>query len=159
MDYLEGNSVTKLLSQYQQKKGCLPVEQALSIILPILEALEVIHEQQIYHRDISSQNIILTEGKPVLIDFGAARHVIGEHSRTLDLVLKHGYSPLEQYSGKGKIGPWTDIYACGALLYQLLTGILPPAATDRFCEDTLQPLLTIKGLTISPTLNQAVMGA
>jgi tetratricopeptide (TPR) repeat protein len=83
---------------------------------------------------------MLTNGTPILIDFGAARHVIGEHSHTLDLVLKHGYSPIEQYSGRGKIGAWTDIYACGALLYLLLTGSLPPAATDRLSEEQLLPL-------------------
>ena len=156
MDYLEGLSPENRLNQ---AGGHLPVEQALAIILPLLDALALIHAQHIYHRDISIQNIrILNTGTPILIDFGAARHIVGEHSHSLDLVLKHGYSPLEQYSGKGKIGPWTDIYACGALLYLMITGILPPAATDRSCEDSLVAPMML-GVEISTLVNEAIMQA
>lgn len=155
MDYLDGHSPTAILNQ---AGGRLPVNTALAIVLPILEALEQVHAQDIYHLDVSLQNIrILTNGVPILIDFGAARHIMGEHSRSLELILKHGYSPIEQYSGKGKIGPWTDIYACGALLYLLLSGTLPPPATDRLGEDTLVPLSKI--LDISQALNEAILRA
>jgi len=154
MDYLEGASPMDILNQ---TSGRLSVDEALAIILPVLDALTEVHAQHIYHRDISSQNIrILKTGVPILVDFGAARHVVGEQSRSLDLVLKHGYSPLEQYSGKGKIGPWTDIYACGALLYLMMTGELPPAATDRVGEDNLIAP-TQRGVEISPMLNDAIM--
>lgn len=156
MDYLESLSLVDILNQAE---GRLPVNEALAIVLPILDALSEVHAQHIYHRDISIQNIRLsTSGIPILIDFGAARHIVGEHSRTLDLVLKHGYSPLEQYSGKGRIGPWTDIYACGALLYLMITGVLPAAATDRFCEDNIIAPIAC-GVTISPTVNDAIMQA
>jgi serine/threonine protein kinase/tetratricopeptide (TPR) repeat protein len=156
MDYLEGLSPVEILNQ---AGGRLPVDEALAIILPILDALAEIHAQHIYHRDISLQNIrILKSGVPILVDFGAARHIVGEQSHTLDLVLKHGYSPLEQYSGKGKMGPWTDIYACGASLYLLITGTLPPAATDRFCEDSLIAP-TSRRVEIETTVNDAIMRA
>ncbi|MDM8557775.1 protein kinase [Candidatus Parabeggiatoa sp. HSG14] len=156
MDYLEGYSLVDILNQ---TGGHLPVDDALTIVLPILDALTEVHAKQIYHRDISSQNIfILKSNIPILIDFGAARHVVGEHSRSLDLVLKHGYSPLEQYSGKGKIGPWTDIYACGALLYLMMTGLLPPAATDRFFEDNLVAPID-RNSAISSIINNAIMQA
>lgn len=156
MDYLAGTHLATMLSQGNNR---LPIEAALNMILPILDALAQVHAQHIYHRDISLQNIlILPTGEPILIDFGAARHIVGEYTRSLDLVLKHGYSPLEQYSGKGKIGPWTDIYACGALLYLLITGQLPPAATDRFGgERLIAP--TELGIAISPSLNEAIMHA
>lgn len=155
MDYLEGHSPVTILNQ---AGGHLPVNAALAIILPILEALDQIHAHHIYHLDISLQNIrILTNGEPILIDFGAARHIMGEHSRSLELILKHGYSPIEQYSGKGNIGPWTDIYACGALLYLLLSGTLPPPATDRLSEDTLIPLSERE--EIAPALNDAILRA
>lgn len=135
MDYLEGQSLIDIL---MESNGRLTINQTLDIMLPILDALSIVHAEHIYHRDISPHNIfILTDGTPILIDFGAARHIVGENSRSLDLVLKHGYSPIEQYSGKGKIGAWTDIYACGALMYVMLVGNLPPAATDRFYEDSL----------------------
>jgi serine/threonine protein kinase len=156
MDYLEGLNPIDFLNK---AGGQLSIDEALTIILPILDALAEIHAQKIYHRDISLQNIrILNTGIPVLIDFGAARYIVGEQSHSLDLVLKHGYSPLEQYSGKGKIGPWTDIYACGALLYLMITGTLPPAATDRFCEDNLTAPIAM-GIEIATTTNDAIMRA
>ena len=156
MDYLAGTHLAAILSQ---SNNHLSIEAALQIVLPILDALAQVHAQHIYHRDISAQNIlILPTGEPILIDFGAARHIVGEYTRSLDLVLKHGYSPLEQYSGKGKIGPWTDIYACGALLYLLITGHLPPAATDRFGgEHLIAP--TELGIALSPNINAAIMHA
>jgi len=156
MDYLAGTHLAAMLSQGNNR---LSIESALNMVLPILDALAQVHAQHIYHRDISLQNIlILPTGEPILIDFGAARHIVGEYTRSLDLVLKHGYSPLEQYSGKGKIGPWTDIYACGALLYLLITGQLPPAATDRFGgERLIAP--TELGIAISPSINEAIMHA
>lgn len=154
MDYLAGTHLAAMLSQGNNR---LPIEAALNIVLPILDALAQVHAQHIYHRDISLQNIlILPTGEPILIDFGAARHIVGEYTRSLDLVLKHGYSPLEQYSGKGKIGPWTDIYACGALLYLLITGQLPPAATDRFGGERLIAPIEL-GIAISPSINEAIM--
>jgi serine/threonine protein kinase len=156
MDYLEGLNPIDFINK---AGGRLPINEALAIISPILDALAAIHAQNIYHRDISLQNIrILNTGIPILIDFGAARHIVGEQSHTLDLVLKHGYSPLEQYSGKGKIGPWTDIYACGALLYLMMTGTLPSAATDRFCQDNIITPIEM-GIDISPTVNDAIMQA
>lgn len=156
MDYLEGFSLVDILNR---AGGRLTIDETLTIVLPILDALIASHAEHIYHRDISLQNVrVLTSGVPILIDFGAARHIVGEQSRTLDLVLKHGYSPLEQYSGRGKIGPWTDIYASGALLYLLITGILPPAATDRFCEDNLKAPVE-RGVAISMTVNNAIMRA
>ncbi len=156
MDYLEGNNAEAIVNQADQ---LMAVESALAIVLPILEALHTIHQQHLYHRDISLQNIrILTDGTPVLIDFGAARHIVGTQSHSLDLVLKQGYSPLEQYSGKGKIGPWTDIYACSAVLYTLLTGQLPPPSPDRFCGDSLIPLSTLRP-EIPENIQKAVMQA
>jgi len=157
MEYLEGDNLMAILNQ---TGGRLPVPTALAIVLPILDALMEIHANRVYHLDISIQNIILLKtGVPILIDFGAARHIIGEYSHNLELVLKPGYSPLEQYSGKGKIGPWSDIYACGALLYLLITGHLPPGATDRFSKDTLLAPREMTGLDIPHSVNQAIIQA
>ncbi len=155
MEYLQGQTLSEILNRSNQT---FTVEQALTIMFPLLDALQTVHDQHVYHRDISAHNVfILEDSTPILIDFGAARHIIGEYSQSLDLVLKHGYSPLEQYSGKGKIGPWTDIYACGALLYLLMTGKLPSAATDRYAEDFLVP--PNSKLLISESLNQAILQA
>lgn len=157
MEYLDGDSPLDILNQ---AGGKLSETQMLAIVFPLLDALTEIHAHSIFHRDISVQNVrILKTGEPVLIDFGAARHVVGEGSHSLDLVLKHGYSPLEQYSGKGKIGAWTDIYACGALMYLLVTGQLPPAATDRYGEDSLIAPKDIQEVEISTVTNDVIMRA
>ncbi|MBF0564689.1 MAG: protein kinase [Nitrospirae bacterium] len=155
MDYIEGETLAAYLKNHQ---GKLSVEDALAILFPIMDALQEVHAHGIYHRDISSQNIYLVKNTtPILIDFGAARHVVGEQSRSLDVVLKPGYSPLEQYSSKGRIGSWTDVYACGAMLYLMITGILPPPATNRVYMDELQQPSGIEGLDVSAQLNNAIL--
>jgi len=114
MQYVKGPSLSTLM---KERGGHMEWKEVCSFMLPILDALEMIHKKNIFHRDISLQNILLLDGKvPVLIDFGASRVVAGEQSRSIDIVLKPGYSPLEQFAAKGKIGPWTDIYAVGACM-------------------------------------------
>jgi len=155
MDYLEGEPVSKLLVK---RGGRLSLRESFSILFPILEALSEVHKMEIYHRDISPQNIIVTTNNvPVLIDFGAARQIVGEQSYSLDVVLKHGYSPLEQYTSKGKIGPWSDVYACGATLYCMITGKLPPPAIERVYNDELVQPCDIEGLNISEELNDTIL--
>lgn len=137
MDFLEGDDLAAFL---KKKGGKIPLGDAQQIVFPLLDALKEVHSKKLYHRDISPQNIIFTpDTGPVLIDFGAARYVVDEQSRSLDIVVKPGYSPLEQYSSAGKIGAWTDVYACGATLYQMITGEIPPPALDRLGKDDLQP--------------------
>ncbi|MCP4353242.1 MAG: protein kinase [Desulfobacterales bacterium] len=156
MDFLEGKNLSKFL---KERGSPFPVKKAVNILLPILDALKDVHSIDIYHRDISPQNIVITtDGVPILIDFGAARHVVGEKSKSLDLILKPGYSPFEAYTIKGEIGSWTDVYGCGATLYFMITGKAPPPALDRVFKDELVQLSDIKGLEeISPELNNAVL--
>ena len=112
-----------------------------SLLRTMLDALQYLHSNNIYHRDVKPGNILLTEdGTPVLIDFGTARAIISERSATL--VGSPGYSPIEQMRAKGKRGPWTDIYSLGATCYRLITGECTPLAFDRVDEeeDPLRPL-------------------
>lgn len=157
MDYLEGMPLSGLVVK---RGGSLPLRETFLILFPILEALGEVHKMGIYHRDISPQNIIITTNNiPVLIDFGAARQIIGEQSYSLDVVLKHGYSPLEQYTSRGKIGPWSDVYACGATLYYMITGKVPPPSVDRIEKDELIPPSQISGLRISEEIDDALLTA
>jgi len=99
-----------------------------------------VHGAGFMHRDIKPGNIIITaKGAPVLVDFGAARQEVGGKSRSITRVVTPGYAPIEQYSMRGKQGPWTDIYALGAVAYRAITGDAPPDATERVRGDDMPP--------------------
>ena len=129
MDFEEGQTLTELIDQ---QGGKLDLELLKSIIIPITDGLKVAHKANIIHRDIKPDNIyVRSSGSPMLIDFGAARTATSEKSKSLTVVLSEGYAPFEQYSERAALGPSTDIYALGAVIYRALTGIKSPSATDR----------------------------
>ena len=145
MDFIEGETLLKKL----QKNGPMDFDSCVKLMTPIMQALEEVHEHGIIHRDISPDNIMVRpDGKLILLDLGAAKDLDIQGNdgsvQSSQMVAKHGFSPIEQYSKSGKVGPWTDIYAMAATIYYCCTGILPPPATDRTIDDTLacQPLLT-----------------
>ncbi len=112
-------------------------------LVPLLDALERLHVEGVYHRDIAPDNILIEpDGHPVLLDFGAARRVISDKTQSLTAILKPAYAPIEQYaeSGSVKQGPWTDLYALGATLHYMLTGQPPAPATSRAVMDDHTPL-------------------
>lgn len=108
------------------------------LLAPLLDALELIHGQDCLHRDIAPDNILLVEGRPVLLDFGAARRVIGDMTQALTVMLKPGYAPVEQYAEMPGIrqGPWTDLYALGSVVHFLITGQAPPPSVGRMMRDS-----------------------
>lgn len=130
MDYCRGLSLAQFVSQ--NNEGALPEETAIAVILPILDALKELHKNDYIHRDLKPQNIYLTEsGRPILLDFGAARQSMSEKSQSLSVILSEGYAPLEQYQRNGRQGPWTDVYGIVATFYNLITSKVPPSALDR----------------------------
>lgn len=114
------------------------------LLAPLTEALLVIHAERCYHRDIAPDNVILLAGtgKPLLLDFGAARRVIGDMTQGLTVILKSGYAPVEQYAEIPgmKQGSWTDVYALAAVVYWAITGNTPPASVGRMMSDSFVPL-------------------
>ena len=116
----------------------------LTLLGPLTEALLVIHAEHCYHRDIAPDNVILLANgsKPLLLDFGAARRVIGDMTQALTVILKAGYAPVEQYAEIPgmKQGPWTDVYALAAVVYWAITGKTPPASVGRMLSDSFVPL-------------------
>ncbi|MGV3654389.1 MAG: protein kinase domain-containing protein [Noviherbaspirillum sp.] len=108
----------------------------------LLGAVETIHRVQCYHRDIAPDNILLLkDGRPLLLDFGAARRVIGDLTQGPTVILKPGYAPIEQYAEIPGLrqGPWTDVYAIAAVAYFLMTGKTPPPAVARIVNDEMVP--------------------
>lgn len=114
-----------------------------AMIEPVLGALELIHHADVYHRDIAPDNILWCEdGRPVLLDFGAARHVLADRTQTLTAILKPQFAPIEQYADAQSLrqGPWTDLFALASTCYFLLAGRPPLPATARVLDDELTPL-------------------
>ena len=107
-----------------------------------MEQLSTVHKLGIIHRDISPDNIIITaDGRPILLDFGAARAFQNDGQKhTFSVNLKHGFAPVEQYSGRSEQGPATDEYALCATIYACICGKKPPHSLDIFLgEDKLIP--------------------
>lgn len=151
MPYYEGLTLKKWLASL----GAPPSEAWLRVLaVQLTEALEALHGQHCYHRDVAPDNVLLLHDKgtpnfleqrprPLLLDFGAARRVISDATQNLTAILKPGYSPVEQYDGEVsmKQGPWTDVYALCAVLYTAISGKAPPSAIARVVKDDRVPAL------------------
>ena len=134
---VQGFEAGESLGSWRTSLDRAPTQEELDdIVFPLLDALETVHDDGLLHRDIAPDNIIIRrDGKPCLIDFGAARGFLGERTRTI-AVVKPGYSPPEQYANDARLqGPWTDIYALAATLYHTVTGDAPQVATLRGLDD------------------------
>lgn len=132
MEFLQGHT----LKDHIKTHGVLTPAQALFIANNVANALMAAHSANVLHRDISPDNIILCDnGNVTLIDFGAARQVVAEHSQSFSVILKPGFAPLEQYQKKGNQGPWTDIYSLGTTIYHALTGDIPEDPMSRIDDD------------------------
>ena len=128
MEFLDGETLTSRL----KREKTIPEDEAVKMLWPIMQSLQVVHAEGLLHRDIAPDNIFLTkDGDVKLIDFGASRYATTSHSRSLTVIIKPGYSPEEQYRSRGDQGPHTDVYALAATLYKMLTGKTPPDAMER----------------------------
>jgi len=129
------------LKQARAQMASPPPEDWLRTMLwSILQALQVLHEHNTLHRDVSPDNIFLQDmGPPVLLDLGAARRAITDQSRKHTAILKVNYAPIEQYAQADdlKQGPWTDLYALAAVVYSCLRNDPPLPATARVVRDSM----------------------
>ncbi len=149
------------LNEYQhQQDSALDVDFAIMIANEVGNALLSLHEQNIIHRDVAPDNIFICSGKELrvkLMDLGAAK-LADSTDNVIDIILKPGYSPTEQYDNSKNIGPWTDIYALGATLYYMVTNIKPDESTNRKINDEVVPPHLINPL-VSENLSNAIMKA
>ena len=116
------------------------LEQFLRLVM---DALETLHKENCLHRDVAPDNIlVLNERVPLLLDFGAARRVIGDLTQALTVILKPGFAPIEQYAESQSMrqGPWTDVYALCAVAHFMITGRAPTPSVTRVLADDLVPL-------------------
>ena len=136
------------LRQRRQESGATAVTEAwlMAMLEPLLGALAEMHRVEVFHRDIAPDNILwCADGRPVLLDFGAARRVLADRTQHLTAVLKPQFAPIEQYSDAHAMrqGPWTDIFALASTCYFMLAGRPPLPATARILSDDLTPLSEI----------------
>ena len=154
MDYVDGTSLMRCI---REENRVFRQEEALELMRPILAAVSEMHRRGILHRDISPENLILgPDGCLTLIDFGAAREYSSFCEENLTVILKQGYAPEEQYHADGRQGPWTDIYACCAVLYQMISGILPQDSASRKRKDELAPLGQLPGICVTDSFSHAI---
>lgn len=155
MEYIDG----VLLKDYLDKQGKMEPEAAMSVIMPIIEAVKKIHSKGIIHRDVSPDNIFITSENSIKIfDFGAAQLNTSKEGMAAEQIIKVGYSPLEQYRDKSRQGFFTDVYSVGAILYEMLTGVKPVESTEREFKDQLKSPLEL-GVKINSNVDRAVMEA
>lgn len=151
MEYIDGIDMKKYA---KFRGGRLMPEEVFTLLRDVLKALHSVHQDNIIHRDISPDNIMLTRKmKAILIDFGAARDYAD--SKSAPILLKHGYAPVEQYKKDARQGPWTDVYSMCASIYYLLTGIRIQPSRERQQHDTLQKLQAM-GVPISEEQDLAI---
>ena len=154
MDYIEGISFKSYIAN---QGGKVSVDEALNVMIPVLRALTAVHAEGFIHRDVTPDNIYISkDGNVKLLDFGSARYSIGDKSKSLDVVLKVGYAPKEQYIRRGRQGPYTDVYSCAACFYAALTGYLPPESLERMDHDDLVPV-SQAGIDIPEWLDRAIL--
>lgn len=156
MNYVDGVSLEKHLEK--QASGRISVAEAIQIIMPVLDGLRAVHAKGFCHLDVKPGNIYLSHNGPViLLDFGTARTSLQQEARTQTVFLTPGFAPPEQYSSKGRRGPWSDIYGCAATLYQCVTGMEPVSSMDRIAGMELPRPSKVIGETIAPSVEKAIL--
>lgn len=154
-EYLEG----KTLKQIMEEGKRFSVQEAKEFVCRILEGLRQVHPLDIIHCDIAPETILVSNtGEIKLLDFGATRYVTTANSKSLAIILKQGFAPEEQYRSRGERGSWTDVYALGAVMYYMITGVVPVESVDRALMDELKEPSKL-GVQIPSNIENALMNA
>lgn len=137
LEQLQGRT---LAEELHARRGPFTQAEALDVAAQVADALDVVHQAGVLHRDVSPANLVRSEdGRVVLIDFGLARPFALDRTTAMTRIVTPGYASPEQYEGLARFGPRSDVYALGATLYRLVTTRIPPGANVRSRHDTLVP--------------------
>lgn len=132
MEYIEGES----LFDKVKREGALQEHDAVNYIRQVADALSYVHAKNINHLDVKPANIMIrqSDNSALLIDFGLSKQydVVGSQTSSTPVGISEGFAPLEQYQAGGvnTFSPQADIYSLGATLYYLVTGKIPPSASE-----------------------------
>ncbi len=150
MEFLKGKTLKEMVAF----NGPLNADESMEIINQLLNAVEVVHNASMLHRDIKPDNLIISDdGRVVLIDFGSARAYSEERTISQTAMVSPGFAPLEQYNPNSRKGTFTDVYSIGATMYFMLTGIRPMNVTERYLENMKAPH------ELNPSVNMQVSSA
>lgn len=153
MEYLDGMDLRK---RARLNAGKIDVDFAYEVFVTIASSLIEIHKKNILHRDISPENIIVTnDGRIKLIDFGAARNYVSLQNKGMSILLKPGFAPPEQYNTNGNQGPWSDVYALCATFYNVVSGQPLVDALYRY-RGTEQPSLKSLNCNVSTNISDVI---
>ena len=153
MEYLDGSDLNTKIAE----GGPISFDAAYHLLRPVILVLGKLHAEGVIHRDVSPDNIRMqSDGTIKLLDFGAAWNTTSTENATTTITVKPGYAPYEQYAGKERQGPFTDVYAVCATLYKCITGVTPPDALKRaFYDEIKTPSLL--GARITPAEEAILM--
>lgn len=132
----------KILGEYllKERKGGVSEQFLYQVFITLLDGVKMIHENGLLHLDIKPHNILIRSGgDPLLLDFGACQPYPYVERARIGKVLSTGFSPPEQYTVDGTLGPWSDLYAIGATMRMCLDGNFPLPSCDRTERDSMIP--------------------
>jgi len=154
LDYIDGTDLSRHLVI---RGGRLTLHEGIEIILPILSTLHRLHKKNIYHYNLTLAKImIVPQGYPIIFGFGQAKQMLYKQSESIRKTIYYDEAPPEQFIPNAKIGAWSDVYACGTILYQMITGQKIPIARERLQKDHLISASKIQGLNIPIELSDVL---
>jgi len=156
-DYIDGTDLSRHLVI---KGGKITLHEALEIILPILSTLHKLHKIFIFHYNLTLAKIMIVPmGYPVIFGFGQTKQLLAKQSLSFRQTIQYNEAPPEQFLTDAKMGAWSDVYSCGIIFYQLITGKTPPTARDRLKNDQWVPANQVQGVNISVELSDVIDNA
>jgi serine/threonine protein kinase/outer membrane protein OmpA-like peptidoglycan-associated protein len=154
LDYIDGTDLSRHLTI---RGGRLTLHEAIEIILPILSTLHKLHKINIFHYNLTLAKImIVPQGYPVILGFGQTKQMLAKQSAAVRHTIQYTEAPPEQFVSNAKIGAWSDVYSCGILFYQMITGKTPPPAKKRLQKDQWVPACQVQGVSIPVELSDVI---